>query len=180
MAHKHAARQIPIFVLNSRLAVFRFFKNSNPVLRCLQLEDLRRHAKWEVHHKAFAAKLQVDIVAASQSSHEAAAASQTLGACAGTNANTTPTVAQFRLSLEVVNAPLGAQAAEYERKAFLANRSDPRNFPLAHCHRYDHMRIIECFSKALYEQDRKMIDKGNVRSAGWAQDRIASARGASK
>ena len=40
-----------------------------------------------------------------------------------------PTAALIRLSVEVAATPLGAQGLEFERKARLAARSDPANYP---------------------------------------------------
>ena len=105
----------------------------------LQKIDLGRHASNTDFHKvAMKAFLQ------GQSDSVAAAADSQSDECLFG-----PTAAQIRLALEVVRTPLGAQAAEFVRRAELANRSDASNYPVAHNKAYDHERIVGCLAKVL-------------------------------
>ena len=61
-----------------------------------------------------------------------------------------PTPALIRLAIEVTTTgALGAQAEEFARKAELAGRRDPSNYPSILSKSYMHLRIVQCLSKTL-------------------------------
>lgn len=111
-----------------------------------------------------------------------------------------PTAALIRLSVEVAATPLGAQGLEFERKARLAARSDPANFPPAFGNRMYHGRIVTALATVLlpawitnfsvsfffhlggmtlhviivglrFDEDRELLKKKRVAQVGWAEDR---------
>ena len=61
-----------------------------------------------------------------------------------------PTPALIRLALEVsATGALGAQAAEFARKAELAGRKDSANYPPTYAKPYMHFRLVNCLAKTL-------------------------------
>ena len=82
----------------------------------------------------------------------------------------TPTAAQIRLAVEVLRRPRSGQTVEFESKAKLSARSDPRNFPIAHSTTNEFGRITEAMARTLREDDLDLLK--TVVAAGLYEDTL--------
>ena len=120
----------------------------------LQLEDLRRHAKSELHLNSLR-EILGPAVGSEDKSNEA------IDTCVATPA-------QIRLAVEVLRKPRSGLTGEYSAKCELARRADALNFPLGRSGPHEFARIISAITKALRNEDRRLIAK--CVAVGWAED----------
>ena len=106
----------------------------------LQKIDCERHGAQTDFHKA-AQKAWLEGQGASEEASARGSEAQASLTC--------PTAGQIRLAIEVVRSPVGAQAADYSRRAELVSRSDSVSFPSAYNKPYIHERIVACVAKIL-------------------------------
>ena len=125
----------------------------------LQLEDLKRHSRSELHLDALR-----------QGPHASRQPAETDMPQDGG----TPTPAQIRLALECCRRPRSGQTVEYEAKAKLASRADARNFPIARSTTTEFSRIMQAMAAALRAEDRVLMKR--VVAAALSEDAPSFAR----
>ena len=125
-----------------------------PFTDTLQLEDLRRHAKSELHTNL----LREMLGPAAGSEDKSDEATDTC----------VPTPAQIRLAVEILRRPRSGLTGEYSAKCELARRADSVNFPLGRSGPHEFARIISAITKALRNEDRRLVSQ--CVAAGWAEE----------
>ena len=136
----------------------------SPFIRCakgtagqdevLQIEDLKRHAQSDKH---------LDAISRLSRSAEEPEGDERSSSVSG------PTLAQVRLSLEVLRTVGSGQGPAYEQRSELARRADPSNYPLSRSSRHEHGRIIRAMCEVLREEERLHL-LPNCQAIGWAEE----------
>ena len=81
-------------------------------------------------------------------------------------------VSQLRISLETLHSPVGAQAAEYQRRCESQRKLAPERIPLHHCDPKVHGRILHAYADVLFQRARVELKSGHVQCIALAQDQV--------
>ena len=127
---------------NSSVSFFDTSAKGTRFADMLQLEDLKRHSRSELHLEA--------LREGPHSSRQSAESEKPQD-------GGTPTPAQIRLAVECCRRPRSGQTVEYEAKAKLASRADARNFPTARSTATEFSRIMQAMAAALRAEDCVLI-----------------------
>ncbi|CAE7814095.1 unnamed protein product [Symbiodinium sp. CCMP2592] len=79
-------------------------------------------------------------------------------------------ISQLRISLETLHSPVGAQAAEYQRRCESQRKLAPERIPLHHCDPKVHGRILHAYADVLFQRARVELKGGRVQCIALAQD----------